>query len=301
MVALLRLLQLVQIIVEVLLGEERRAVDALELRILLVAQPVRSCNVEQLERLDAAGRRNVWPAAKVGELAGLVNRDLLIGLGELLDEVTLHEVAFRLEALQSFLTRQKLARVRQVLLRQLLHLLLDGFEIFRREGLLAIEVVEESALGRRAMAKLGLGKKFKHCRRHQVRGRVAIDFQRLGIALGKNAQLGIALQRTRKIDQLSVAGIRLGTRCRRSRACIACRLAAIAVRRHRLYLRDQCRIGQTRADALGNFQRGGPSGNIFYAAIRQLHMNRFRHKGLTFSVLRFSSDSGLAENPRGRL
>ena len=97
MVALLRLFQLVQVLVQVLLGEERRAVDALQLRILLVAQPVRAGDVQQLERLDPAGRRDMRPAAEVGELAGLVDRDLFVGLGELLDEVALHEVAFRLE------------------------------------------------------------------------------------------------------------------------------------------------------------------------------------------------------------
>ena len=149
------------------------------------------------------------PAAEVGELAGLVDGNLLVGRGELLDEVALHEVAFRLEALQAFLARQKFARVGQVLLHQLLHLLLDGFEVLGRERLLAIEVVEEAGLRRRAVAELGLGKELEHRRSHQVRRRVAIDFQRLGIALGEDAQLGILLQRTREIDELRVVLRRL--------------------------------------------------------------------------------------------
>ena len=214
MVALLRFLHLVQIVVEVLLGEERRAVDALQLRILLVAQPVRAGDVEQLERLDAPGGRDVRPAAEVGELAGLVDRDLLVGRGELLDEVALHEVAFRLEALQAFLARQKLARVRQVLLHQLLHLLLDGLQVLGRERLLAIEVVEEAALGRRAVAELGLGKEFQHRRGHQVRRRVAINFQRFGIAVGEQAQLDILLQRAREVDELRAVLRGLGCRSR---------------------------------------------------------------------------------------
>src|SRR4051812_9945781 len=44
MVALLRFLEFCQILVEVLLAEERRTVDTLELRILFVAFPVRSSN-----------------------------------------------------------------------------------------------------------------------------------------------------------------------------------------------------------------------------------------------------------------
>ena len=125
--------------------------------------------------------------------------------------------------------RQKLARVGQVLLHQLLHLLLDGFQVLGRERLLAIEVVEEAALGRRAVAELGLGKEFEHGSRHQVSRRVAIDFQRLGIAVGKQAQLDILLQRAREVDQLRVVLRRLGgwrrgfasrhdVRCRRCRS-----------------------------------------------------------------------------------
>ncbi len=141
-------------------------------------------------------------ATEVGELAGLVDGDLLVGLGELLDEVALHEVAFRLEALQAFGARQKFARVGQVLLHQLLHLLLDRLEVFGREWLLAIEVVEEAGLGRRAVAELGLGKELENGGGHQMRGRVAIDFQRLGIAIGEDAELGVLLQRAREIDEL---------------------------------------------------------------------------------------------------
>ena len=213
MVALLRLLDLVQILVEVLLAEERGAVDALQLRVLLVAQPVRARDVEHLECLDAPGGRDVRPAAEVGELAGLVDGNLLVGRGELLDEVALHEVAFRLEALQALLARQKLARVGQVLLHQLLHLLLDGFQVLGRERLLAIEVVEESALGRRTVAELGLGKQLQHRGGHQVRRRVAIDFQRFGIAVSEDAQLGILLQRTGEVHGWALFLRRLG--CRR--------------------------------------------------------------------------------------
>jgi hypothetical protein len=86
-VAFLGLLDVLQVIVKVLLGEERRSVDTLQLRILLISQPVRARDVEQLEGLDFPGRRNMRPAAEVGELAGAVNRNLFIGLGELLDEM----------------------------------------------------------------------------------------------------------------------------------------------------------------------------------------------------------------------
>src|SRR5208283_3355852 len=103
MIALLRLLDLVQVLVEVLPGEERGAVDTLELRVSLIAEPVGASDVEQLEGLNPPGGRDVRPTAEVGEFASLVDGDLLVGRSELLDEVALHEVAFRLEALQAFL------------------------------------------------------------------------------------------------------------------------------------------------------------------------------------------------------
>src|ERR1019366_6683437 len=117
-VALLGLFELVEVVVELFLGVERRAVDALELRVLLVAEPVGSGDVEEFEGLDASGGRDVRTAAEVGELAGLVYGNFFIGLGELLDEVTLHEVAFGLEAIEAFGAGQEFARVGQVLLGQ---------------------------------------------------------------------------------------------------------------------------------------------------------------------------------------
>src|SRR5260370_41444419 len=99
------------------------------------------------------------PAAEIEKLAGLVNRNFFIGPRELLNEVALHEVAFTLEALQAFIPRQKLARIRQVLLHQFLHLLFDFFQVLGRKRRRTIKVVKESALSGRAGAELGLRKK----------------------------------------------------------------------------------------------------------------------------------------------
>ena len=101
---------------------------------------------------------NVRAAAEVGKFAGAIDRNLFIGLGELLDEMALHEVAFFFELFETLVARQKFARVGNVLLHQFLHLLFDLLEIFGSERSWAVEVVEESALGSGTMAKLGLGK-----------------------------------------------------------------------------------------------------------------------------------------------
>src|SRR5580698_582044 len=144
MVALFGFFDASQIGVEILLREKRRAIDALQLLVLFVSQPVGAGDVEQLESFDLSSRRNMRTAAEILEFAGLVNRDFFIGLGELLDEMALHEVAFALELLETFVTRQKFTRVGQVLLDEFLHLLLDLLEIFGSKRGGAIKVVEES-------------------------------------------------------------------------------------------------------------------------------------------------------------
>src|SRR5262249_35009383 len=105
-------------LVEIFLRIERSSVDTLKLLVLFIAEPVRARNVEQLECLDASGRRDVRPATEIKKLASLVNRNLFIGLGKLLDEVALHEVAVFFELGQAFVARTELARIRDVLLHQ---------------------------------------------------------------------------------------------------------------------------------------------------------------------------------------
>ena len=81
-VALLGLLELVQILLEILGREERGAVDPLQALVSLIPLPVRAGDREQFEGLDAAHRGDVRPAAEVVELlAGLVDRHLrIVGL-----------------------------------------------------------------------------------------------------------------------------------------------------------------------------------------------------------------------------
>ena len=202
-------------------------------------------------------------AAEVDELAGLVDGNFFIGLGELLDEVTLHEVAFGLEAFEALGARQKFARVGQVLLGELLHLLFDGGEVVGREGLLAVEVVEESILGGGAVAELGLGKEFEDRGRHEVRGRVAKDFEGFGIALGEQAEFDVAFERASEVDELRVFIRSFG---------------AVGAR---LDLRGEGGVGQARADALRDVEGGGSLGYVFDAAVGQFYVDEFGHEGFT--------------------
>ena len=187
-------------------------------------------------------------AAEIEELARLVDGNLFIGLGELLDEVALHEVAFALELLQAFIARQKFARVRDVLLHQFLHLLLDLLQVFRRERRGAIEIVKESGVGRRPVAQLGLGKQFEHGRRQQMRGRMPVNFKRLGIAIGQQAKVGIFFQRLGDVDEIAVG------------------------------FGDESGISQTLANGFSDIERGRPFRDFFHTSVRKLDMDAVCHK-----------------------
>ena len=247
MVALLRFFDAGEVGVEILLREKRRAVNALQLLVLFVAQPVGAGDVEQLERLDLSSRRQVRAAAEILKLAGLVDRNFFIGLRELLDEMALHKVAFALELFEPFLARQKFARIGQVFADKLLHFLFDLFEILGSERGRAIKVVEESVLSRGPVAKLGLGKEFKHGSGEQVRGRMPINFKRLRILLSDDVQVGVFLKRLGQVDQIAVS------------------------------LGGKSGVGQTRVDGLGNVERSRAFSDFFGAAVGELEMNAVGH------------------------
>src|SRR5580698_7423086 len=225
-VAFFRFFLFVQEVVEIFLREKRSSVNALQLRILFIAEPVSAGDAQQLESFNLPGRRDVRAAAEVGELASAINRNLFIGLGELLDEMTLHEVAFFFEFLQSLVARQKFARIGNVLLHKLLHLLLDLFQVFWSERSRTIEVVKKPSLGSRTVPELGLREKLQNRRRQQMRGRMSIDFERLRVTVGQDAQIGIFLQRPGKVDEIAVG------------------------------LGNKGRVGQPLAEGLGNIKSG---------------------------------------------
>ena len=70
-IALLGLLETMQVLGERGLALPRRAVDALQHRALLVAAPVGAGDLHQLEVAEPAGRRHMRPAAQVDELVGV--------------------------------------------------------------------------------------------------------------------------------------------------------------------------------------------------------------------------------------
>src|ERR1700759_2712124 len=114
-------------------------------------------------------------AAEIDEPAVAIERYLLTGLGELLDEVNLHEIAVFCVVLQAHLARLNFTEELFIARDYLGHLRFDRQEILVAEGFLAIDVVEESGVGCRPMTELRLGEQLENRRRHDVRGGVTDD------------------------------------------------------------------------------------------------------------------------------
>ncbi len=85
-VALFRLLEHGELGVHLGLVFEGGAVDALELRVLLVALVIGAGDVGELERADVAGAHDMRAGAEVGEIAVAVDGDFL-ALGDALDDI----------------------------------------------------------------------------------------------------------------------------------------------------------------------------------------------------------------------
>src|SRR5262245_8067434 len=84
-----RLLEPLEMRVEIRLRVEGGAVDPRQLRVLLVAAPVRACEARELHGLDRLGVLEVRPTAEVREVALRVERDRPLGSAGELDLVRL--------------------------------------------------------------------------------------------------------------------------------------------------------------------------------------------------------------------
>ncbi len=150
MVALLRFLDAMEVVVELLLVAPGGAINALQLRVLRVTTPVSARNLGQLERCaDLRRRHEMRAAAEVVPVAVIVDPDLLIRR-QILDDLRLVLFTEPQEVGHSFVAVPNSAPRRQVLLDKLSHLGLDARQVFGREWLVAGEIIEESVLDVRA-------------------------------------------------------------------------------------------------------------------------------------------------------
>jgi len=210
MVALLGFLDAMEVILQVLVGKEDRAVDALELGVLGIAAPVGARHLRELERLAELARRGQMRAqAHVEPVTLPVNRDHLV-LGQFVDPLRLEALAVLLEVVFDLRAVPYRAHDRQVAVDNLGHALLDLGEVLRREGLGAHEVVVEPVLRRRTERDLRAGIEFLDRLRQHVRRIVAQELQRLRIARRHDADLGVVVDDGGQVHHLAVDAQRQG-------------------------------------------------------------------------------------------
>ncbi len=191
-VALARLLQPLEVRVEILLVVERRPVNARELRLRRVAAPVRAGEAGELQRLDRFRVLQVRAAAEVGELPLRVQGNVsLRGV----DELDLVRLVLRGEQLARLVARDLLARPLATLGELAFDLRLDRVQVLLADRLRKVEVVVEAVLDRRTDGDLHARVETSDCLGQQVCRGVAEDGERIGVVLVAGGQ---------KLDPLTV-------------------------------------------------------------------------------------------------
>ena len=202
----------------------------------------------------------------------------------------LHEVAVFCEFGEGLLARLVFADERFVARDDLGHFGFDGGEVFRREGLLAVEVVEEAGVGGGAVAELGLREELEDGRGQHVRGGVAQHFERVGIVLLDELELHVGGERRREIDEARGGGIFGGVHGGFGGSSpdawrLAVRRGVLAGRRgDRSDASDDTGCGKARRDGVGDFERRCAGGHFANGPVGQVYGDRLRAHGLVGST-----------------
>ena len=177
MVAAGGLFQQLQVSVQLFLVMEGDAVDAGQHLVVLVAAPVRAGLLGDLEGFQGLGVGQVRTDAHVDVLALLIEADGGV-VGQITDVLHLVLFAALFHELDSFLTGKGEGLDRQVLLADLLHFLLDLFQILVGElGVAQVHVIVEAVLGGGAEGEIGVGPQTLDGLSHDMGRRVADNVQ----------------------------------------------------------------------------------------------------------------------------
>ncbi len=245
-VALLRLLEESEILVELLFLGEGYSVDAHELLTLLVATPVCAGKTHHLYGLDRSRGRKVRSAAEIGERSLRIGRD--VSVLKLAYKLALVDFAAVAEHTERVGLGNVLADDILLAAGKLEHLLLYFREILGGDLMLAgIYVVIESVFDGRTDSELHTGVKFLKGLCEKVRRRVPERMFPFGVIPFEKFYRGIGRDRTGDVPFLSV---------------------------------DLCRenIGRKpRTDAFGNAVRSDPGFELSDAAVGKFYID---HKHL---------------------
>ena len=203
-VAALRLLQHVEMGIQLRCVAPGGAVDAAQHRVAMIAAPIGPGHLHQLERgADIAGAAHVWAAAQIDPVTLAVQRDHL-GIRQVADQLGLVSLALGLEERDAFIAVDHAAHERRVPADDLAHLRLDGGKILGGERLVAGEIVVEPVLDRRPDRDLGAGKQRLHCLGQHMGAIVADHLQGIRVAPGHKHDADVVLDDRRQIHQLAV-------------------------------------------------------------------------------------------------
>ncbi len=244
-VAGLRVFQPLQVLLELLLRQERGPVDALEHRVLLVPLPVRPGGVGQLEDPELSRGGDVRAAAEIDEFSLPVAGDALADRDAARD-LDLQVVLLLLEDRDRFFDRHVHPLDRQVFADDLAHLGLDRGQIFRREGARRVEVVVVAVLDRRTDPDLDVGKEALDRLGRQVRRRVPVDGHGVRRLRGDDLERRVLFDRRFQVHDL------------------AAELPGPGV------------LGQARPDLEGDVADGRPPGDGSLGSVRKSDRDRVR-------------------------
>ena len=143
-------------------------------------------------------------AAEIEPVALLVDSNRLTRRDDVVDDLRLVILADLLERLDGVLFRPDFADDRIVLVDNFAHLRFDLLEVFRREGLLAREVVIEAVIDHRANRDLRVGIEFLHGLREDVGGIMAEQFQPLLVARRHDGDFCVSFERAIEVIHFPV-------------------------------------------------------------------------------------------------
>ena len=162
-----------QIFLQGLLALERRAVDALQHRILLVAAEIGARQRQQLDSTDLASMLHMGATAQIDVVVARVVQADRLAFRNVFQAGELERLAFGFEQSFRLFTAHFLAGEREPLAEHLLHHLFDFLQIFRNETLRQIDVVVEAVFRARADIELRLRIKLLYRGRHDMRRAMA--------------------------------------------------------------------------------------------------------------------------------
>ena len=245
MVALLGLLDALDIRIELLFVCPGRAVDALELLVPRITAPVGTGQLGEFERLEKAGVGYVRPPAHVHVLLMVVQAHRLF-VRHVVNQTQLVVLGAGIEYLDRFVARRHLFDDVVVLRDQFLHARFDGGQVFGCEGTLVGNVVIEAVFDDRADDHLRARVELLDGMADQVRARMPDDLQPFLVLGRDDVQCGIVIDEVTGIDEPPVDLARDGV------------------------------LRQTGADRLCNLQHGYRMIECSAAAILQRDRNRHR-------------------------